>query len=379
MQKNSVDLLEQLVKIPSYRETGEVAAFLKEILAAEGFDAGVIRRGTTANLVAGLGKGPNKLVLNAHTDTVPPQSGESVGLRREENTLFGLGTVDNKGGAVSMLAAFTDLASREAELNGRVLLCLVGDEENGGANGTAALVQAGYTAEVAVIGEPTHLNLCVGQKSLLHLVLQSNGIAQHSSRPTNDNAILKMSRVLSRLAERFPVPPSDPNSVFNATTLNMGTILGGSATNVVAAQCRATLDFRLPPSADPAQLRQVVEQATGTDAIASESLFAQGWVTPEQSPVAQLALSTLRNQKPDAHIITKFGSNDGRHYAQKGSTVVNFGPGDNKLSHSGREQIDAQSLEQARNAYREFALAILTSGYPSRPAEIPKVLLENSA
>ena len=205
---NCVELARDIVSIPSFNGNEEVAAYLKRCLEKNNLTVEEFRKEDTVNLVSRIGKGKKTLLFNAHTDTVPPAFGATdiKGILKD-NKLSGLGTVDMKSAAAAMTAAFLELSKIQGELNGQVILALVGDEERGGTRGTKVTVDAGVSADYVVIGEPTNLNICRSQKSALHIELTASGVAHHATRiKPGENAITKVTNAISSLQEAFPIP-----------------------------------------------------------------------------------------------------------------------------------------------------------------------------
>ncbi len=176
---------------------------------------------------------PPVVVLSTHLDCVPPY----VPLSEDDEWLRGRGVCDAKGIAAAMVAAAERLAGRGER---RIGLLFVVGEENGsdGALAAAALEPKG---RFLINGEPTENRLSIGQKGSLRLDLAAEGRAAHSAYPEEgQSAILPLLDTLERI-RRLPLP-SDP--LLGPSTLNIGTIQGGVAPNVIPPNARAQVHFR---------------------------------------------------------------------------------------------------------------------------------------
>lgn len=176
---------------------------------------------------------PPVVVYSTHLDCVPPY----VPLREDDEWLRGRGACDAKGIAAAMIAAAERLAERGER---RIGLLFVVGEENGsdGALAAAALEPKG---RFLINGEPTENRLSIGQKGSLRLDLEAEGRAAHSAYPDEgQSAILPLLDTLERI-RRLPLP-SDP--LLGPSTLNIGTIQGGVAPNVIPPNARAQVHFR---------------------------------------------------------------------------------------------------------------------------------------
>ncbi len=359
---NCVELAKQLAAIPSFQGNREVSLFLKNYLEKEGISVQVIEKNNVLNVVARTGKRDGRsLLLNGHTDTVPPQLGSQMPVSTiRDGKLFGLGTVDMKAGAAAMTCAFLELAKKETELNGEVILVLVGDEENGGANGTKATLEVGVKADYVVIGEPTNLKICLGQKSALQLEISANGNARHASRiRPDDNAVSKVTNVLYSLEKAFPVPVGPDDFLFNKTTMNIGTVFGGTAANVVPDKCTATIDFRFSPLSSKEELTNQIMTNLNEAITVKERFTALGWSLDKNTPYCRALVSTMKKVGIKEEFVYKFGSNDARFYNAEGCQVVNIGPGNNLLSHTGKEEVEVNQIEQAKQVYLKLAQELL--------------------
>jgi len=136
------------------------------------------------NVVAlrrGKGNG-HSLIFSSHVDVVSPKplpwkTGDPYSGKLEEGKIFGRGSFDMKGGLVATLFVLKILSDNNVELRGDVIVESVVDEENGGSNGTLASRVKGYNADVAIIPEPTLLEICPACKGGRYYKVETKGVA----------------------------------------------------------------------------------------------------------------------------------------------------------------------------------------------------------
>jgi acetylornithine deacetylase len=215
------------------REVGELLFRYLEDLA--GRTGGTVERMPVQedrfNVLAAWGE--PAVVLSTHMDTVPPFFPSS----EDEEHIHGRGACDTKGGIAAMIHAIEELLAEGRR--GFGLLLVVGEETDSVGAQMANRYPRG--SRWLVNGEPTENRLALGAKGMLYLALEAEGRAAHSAYPElGDSAIDKLLDVLARL-KTVPLP-TDP--VLGETTLNVGTLSGGRAANVVADQARAEVTLR---------------------------------------------------------------------------------------------------------------------------------------
>lgn len=355
-----VELTRRLLELQSFDpERSDVPGFLVDTLEEGGADARVLERGGVRNVVART-RGDANVVLNGHWDTVVPSRNlkrDRLPVEVEDGTLHGLGACDMKSGVAAQVAAF--LRCVEDDVPG-VVLAIVGDEESGGANGTKLTIEEGYTADHAVLGEPTGLRMSLGQKTAVGADAVSRGTSGHGAYPHQaDNAILRMFEFVERVLETYPLPPegADNTDVYQQVTVNVGTIEGGEKVTVVPDRCACQLDVRVGPNVDEDGVVETLNRLAEEVGVDLDAWVAgQGWQLAKASHVYQVthdAMQEVLGETPG--YVQKLGTNDGKYYAYHGSQVVNVGPGDHKLSHTDHEHVDVREILDARDIYEQVA------------------------
>lgn len=356
-----INLTKNLLALQSYKpETSKVPEFIYRYLRRKGVQAKIIKRNGIKNIVSKT-KGKKVITFNGHWDTVPPPSHKPKKLivKENKNFLYGLGACDMKSGVASLVAAYIHCFQNQIP---GVILCLVGDEEKGGKNGTRVLVDKKYYSPYVVLAEPTNLNVSLGQKGGMFVKIVAYGKSAHSAYPNRGiNAITKIAKFVNELEKKYPSPSkkTSPRSLFNSITASVNTITGGTASNVVPEYCKASIDIRIPPSTNPKSVESVLKKlAKKLELEISINFLGEGWQLDRRSKLHHVAITLLKNNLSGSKsfkYIRKMGTNDGKYYAPLGCQIINIGPGDNKLSHTGKEKVSKKQLIKARNIYVDIA------------------------
>ncbi|MGH9355877.1 MAG: M20/M25/M40 family metallo-hydrolase [Terriglobia bacterium] len=247
---NLIELAVSLVNIPSITgEEGQCCDFLANYLAARGWQVERIPVSTGRfNVLAWRGR--PQVVLSTHLDTVPP----FIPAHEDAEFIHGRGSCDAKGIAAAQVMAAQKLVGAGATDLG--LLFVVG-EETVSDGACAANLQPRGSAYL-INGEPTDNRLATGTKGVLRIDVRVQGKMAHSAYPElGDSAVEKLLDVLAEV-RRLPLPVDD---ALGPCTLNIGTISGGCAANVIPGEARATLLFRtVPRQRDGWSLRAEVEK-----------------------------------------------------------------------------------------------------------------------
>ena len=258
---------------PNSPGEADVGRYVEQALHALGLDVEVTELAPTrVNVVGSLsGSGGGKtLMLNGHLDTVgvdgmaEPFSGDI-----RYGKLYGRGSYDMKGSVAAMLAVAKALVDAETELKGDLILTFVADEEYASI-GTADIAQR-YSADAAIVTEPTHFEICIAHRGFIWYDIEVFGHAAHGSLfKEGIDANLRMGRLLAELDKleqdlraRPPHPLAGPPSM-HAAILN-----GGTEISTYAAHSLLQLERRVAPGETVAQataeLQEIVDRLAAAD------------------------------------------------------------------------------------------------------------------
>ncbi|MFI6390618.1 ArgE/DapE family deacylase [Nonomuraea sp. NPDC050540] len=269
-------LLERLIALDSVNPdlvpggAGEsaVAGFCGEWLAARGFEVHRLeeRPGRPSLVAVARGSGGGRsLMLNGHLDTVGTAGydGDPLGPRTHDGKMFGRGAFDMKSGIAAMMIAAT--RARDAGPRGDVILACVADEEHA-SFGTEEVLRS-FTADAAIVTEPSHLEVTLAHKGFAWFDVVIEGRAAHGSRPDlGIDAIAKAGHFLVALEDlgaRLARSPAHP--LLGAGTVHASVIRGGREPSTYPGECRVTVERRTVPGEDPrAELTALLDDLAAT-------------------------------------------------------------------------------------------------------------------
>lgn len=351
------DLLSDLVDIysPSGKEE-EILGFVERHLQSHGLAP--VRQEIDESRYNLVVFPPQKdevdLCFVGHLDTVAAYDLEEYGFEQEDDTAYGLGTADMKGGCAAMIEAFTVLAERGQFPP--VGLALVVDEEEDN-KGAEVLVNE-YAFPWAVIGEPTDLVPCLGHYGYLEVGLRTGGKRAHSAMPElGRNAIEDMLKLLLSVTENIISSPY--GVVYNIRELS--SFPGGF---IVPDVCEAWLDLHLPPNSRIDALKTGLEQlVTGVILSGSEAhlWFGEthsGYLISQERPLVK----TLQQCYERLSLTWKpqdFRSHsDGNTLWAAGVDPIIIGPGRLEEAHTPEESTSLSQVALAAQLYLDFALSL---------------------
>lgn len=263
------------------------------------------------------------VTLSTHMDTVPP----FFPSREDGEFIWGRGSCDAKGIAAAMIGAAEKLLADGGANFG--LLFVVGEERN--STGAMAAARTPRGSRYLINGEPTENKLAIASKGALRLELHARGRMAHSAYPElGDSAINALLDALEAV-RRIPLP-ADPE--LGATTLNIGTISGGRAPNVIADEAKAEILVRLASEAPP--VRDAIAAAVGSRAELREVL----------------AVPVIRFELVDGLATTVVSyTTDVPALCPAWGKPLLIGPGSIHLAHTAEERVPKRELSDAVEIY----------------------------
>lgn len=364
-------LLRELIALPSvnpaflparHPRAGEqrVADFLAVCAARAGlevdFQPVLPNRSNLLARLSPAGKVRQRILLAPHLDTVNGSEPQFTP-RTRNGQLFGRGACDTKGPLAAMFVALCELArSRQRPKETEIIFAGLVDEENAQA-GSRALVASGLKADLAIVGEPTRLQVVTAHKGSLWLQLETRGRAAHGSRPElGRNAVHTMARIVNLLQTEYAAKlRRRRHPLLGCATVSVGTICGGAQTNIVPDLCTITIDRRtLPGETEVAVAREINSllrrkhlPATLANGKAAPCLPLE--VNPGLPVVRQFLRSVGQTGPAGVHFFC-----DASVLAHGGIPSVVFGPGDIAQAHTGKEWISLFSLERGKDVLLRF-------------------------
>lgn len=277
---------------------------------------------------------PPDVVLSTHIDTVPPFFPSS----EDEEHVHGRGACDTKGILAAMIKAIEGLLSDG--VRGFGLLLVVGEETD--SLGAQVANRNPRGSRYLINGEPTENRLALGCKGALYLRIEAEGRMAHSAYPELGESAID--RLLEAVARLRAVPlPTDP--ILGETTLNVGTLAGGRAANVIADQARAEVMIRTV--GDTTELRRTIREALAP---------LPGVCVAEERESRAVHLGSLPGF---ATTVVKYTTDIPRLGAWGEPFLL--GPGSIHLAHTPEERVPIRELAEAVRLYAEMVRRLQTA------------------
>jgi acetylornithine deacetylase len=334
MNVDVVSLTRQLVDIESITgNEGPVGRFLAQELRRLGYNVQrTVAEGERANVYAAAPQQATPaIVFSTHLDTVPPFIPSS----EDEQRIYGRGSCDAKGIIAAQIAAAERLRQQGVYVG---LLYLVGEERD--SLGAKVANQQANGCKFLINGEPTENKVAIASKGALRVELTASGRMAHSAYPElGESAIDKLVEALLRL--RAMKLPADP--AVGPCTLNIGTIEGGRAPNVIPDKARALLLYRLIGPSD--QLRREIIETVGDLARVEFTL--------------EIPFVRLRTFEGLPTIVAAF-TTDIPALSNWGQPLL-VGPGSIHAAHTEGEHLEKKQLHEAVELYEQIARQIANS------------------
>jgi acetylornithine deacetylase len=310
---------------------GKIVEFVSRRLVSRGWNV-TVQEVTPGRGNVWASRSGGGVTLSTHLDTVPPY----VAPKMEGQRLYGRGACDAKGIAAAMLAAADRLADSGED---RVDLLLVVGEEKG-SDGARAANHLPATSKFLINGEPTESRLASGAKGSLRVTVKTRGREAHSAYPHLGQAAIEPMLELLPTIRSLPLP-TDP--MLGDTTVNIGTIRGGTEANIIPGECEAELMFRLV--GDVAAVKALIERWAGNRAEITYGSYipAQHFHVVPGFEVAPVAYTS------DIPLLGRWG------------TPLLFGPGSIHVAHTPNEHIDVRELRESVTTYERLVRSLLAA------------------
>lgn len=345
---NAVELLKKLIEIPSfskdeYNTSVEIESFFKKHqIPAHRFK----------NNIWAVNKHFDKtrpsVLLNTHHDTVMPNKAYTLdpfSAIEKEGRLYGLGSNDAGASLVSMAQVFLHFYEKE-DLKYNLIIALTAEEEISGVDGIEALFPMLPNVELAIVGEPTQMNLAIAEKGLLVIDGEMKGTPSHAAHPNNDNAIVKCLEDLQTILNfKFP----KVSDYLGEVKITLSGIHAGVQHNVVPETCHFTLDVRVTDEYTNKEAFEII-QSQMKSTLTARSLRLNSSKIEREHPFVQAGLSIGR---------TTYGSPTSSDQAIIPCTSVKLGPGDSRRSHTADEFIEISEIEEGIDIYIQILEKVL--------------------
>jgi acetylornithine deacetylase len=339
MGVDHIQLLSELVSIDSVNPdlvpgaAGEasIGHFVAEWMAGEGLEVTLDEAAPGRLSVVGVARGSGggrSLMLNAHMDTVGVAGMENPHSPRvENNRLYGRGAYDMKGSLTAILLA--GAKARKLGLRGDVIVTAVCDEEYASI-GTASVLKR-WTADAAIVTEPTGLDICIAHKGFIWFEIESRGVAAHGSKPElGVDAIAKMGRVLTGIENLQKRLASERrHELLGSGSIHASLIAGGQELSSYPEHCSLSVERRTVPGETQCEAESQIAGILNDPALSFRTTMVRDpFEVQVDAPIAQLVrkhTAAARGTEPRIYGDTPWM--DSALTSAAGIPTVIFGPG----------------------------------------------------
>ena len=376
----AVELVKQVCRIPSVLgEEGELAAFLARVMAESGFE-GVELQPVLADRPNAIGEislgSGRRVVLTGHLDTKPVSHGwtvtEPFSGALVDGSVYGHGVMDMKAALACELVAIEAVRSSGLDLRGTLAMAAVSDHM-GDQRGSIAYFDA-FHADLAVLGELTDNEVCLGHRGRYYFDVTTLGRSAHTAHKADAvNAnVLAAHAVLALDASRYePELPDEVVRLFGPETyIAPGRIYGGlppGGPSMIPDECVIRVDCRPQPGVTIEQVREEIDRCLAEAAAADPRFRAEvvladvkaGDLAGPDDEVVRLmreAVRGIRGTEPPLRAESWLG--DTASFGRKVPTVI-FGPGGPPV-YCPDEHLSVEDIHEATKAYALFAALALS-------------------
>ena len=348
LTKEAILLLKNLIEQPSFSsEEAETALLIMDWFA----DHNIKFERSNHNIWA-----KNKffdtrkptILLNSHHDTVKPNQAYTRDPFKAEvidGKLYGLGSNDAGGCLVSLLALFTYFYEKE-DLKYNLIIVASAEEESSGPNGLNSVLPLLPPIDVAIVGEPTQMQLAVAEKGLLVLDCCAYGKAGHAAHGLGENSIYKAMEAVEWF-RTFEFP--EESETLGKVKMTVTQISAGNQHNVIPAECRFVVDVRVTDKYSNQQVLDIVKEHVNVE-VKARSLRLNSSSIPVEHPLVQAGISLGRKT---------YGSPTLSDQAVLSCPSLKLGPGDSLRSHTADEFIYVNEIEEGIQLYIDLLSKIL--------------------
>lgn len=336
----AIELLKLLIQTPSISgEEDLVASYIEKWLNESG-----IETKRSLNNVWALNKHYNSqkptILINSHHDTVKPNKSytnnpfEAI---QEGDEVFGLGSNDAGASLVSMMSLFLHYY-KSKNLKYNLIFAATAEEEISGKNGIAHLINKLPPIDLAVIGEPTEMNLAIAERGLIVIDAYAKGTSGHSAHENTDNPIYTAINDISFIKNyTFKKKPNQLGKIkVSVTQINAGT-----QHNIVPSVCHFVIDARVPNAYTNLEVFNIIDKNTKSK-LKARSLRLNSSSIDLDHPIVKAAKKIK---------IKTFYSPTISDQALLKCPSVKIGPGVSKRSHMANEYVKISEIYEGINLY----------------------------
>lgn len=339
----AVELLRELIKIPSFSKEENLAAdFIENYLLKDDF----LPQRVANNILlqeTQVKEAKYRLLLNSHLDTVKPNKNYTIDPFQPiitDGKLFGLGSNDAGGALVCLLMVFKHF-SKNPLRNIELVFLASAEEEISGKNGVELMVPLLGKINGAIIGEPTCNKAAIAQKGLFVADCKVKGIAGHVANDNGHNAINEAIEDL-RIIKNLNLDKS--SEYLGPTKIQVTQINGGIAHNIIPEELNYVLDIRANEYYSADELFNILNEK-----LVAEVKFRSTRLQPKATSKSGILLKAINSAG-----LETYGSPTLSDWALMPFDGVKLGPGDSLRSHTADEFIYIQEIVEGIHTYKNL-------------------------
>ncbi len=335
-----IDFLKELIKIPSLsREEDGTRRRFASLLAGYGIPFEVLENNIWCKNLHYSDSKP-VILLNSHHDTVKPNvsyTRDPFKAEIEDGRLYGLGSNDAGGPLVALLATFLHFYTRK-DLPFNLIFATTAEEEISGRNGIELLLPHLPRLDLAIVGEPTLMDMAVAEKGLMVLDCTARGVAGHAAREEGINAIYEAFRDIEWFRTyTFP----KVSETLGKVKMTVSVIQAGTQHNVVPDTCNFVVDVRATDAYTLAETLDIIRENVQSE-VTPRSVRLHPSGISLHHPIVQRGISL--GMKP-------YGSPTLSDQALIPYPSIKIGPGDSARSHTADEFIYVEEIQNGVEKY----------------------------
>lgn len=343
LQDDAINLLKDLISIQSFSfEEDKTATKINNWLKERG-----VKSDRKVNNIIAYNKHydqtkPN-ILLNSHHDTVEPNSAYTLDPYKPQivnGKLYGLGSNDAGGALVSLISTFLHFYDKE-NLSHNIILLASAEEERSGPNGIKSIMPILPEIELAIVGEPTLMNIAVAEKGLIVFDLIVKGTSSHAAHKNLDNPIYKAIEIINKISK---IKFEKKSNLLDDVKLTVTQINAGVQHNVVPAEVKLVLDARINDKYTNTEIYNVLKDELDCEVV-PRNLDLNSSSIPENHKIIK-AGNKLG--------FTKYGSPTLSDQAKIKCNSIKLGPGDSTRSHTADEFIYVDEIKNGVKKYIEL-------------------------
>ncbi len=340
LKKQAIELLKNLIGTPSF--SGEEEGTAEHIV--QWFKSNNIPYKRDKNNVYAFNKhfreGKPLLLLNSHHDTVKPNTAYTKDPFKAEidgDILYGLGSNDAGGPLVALLSTFAYFYNKE-NLSHNIVVVASAEEENSGPNGLNYMTTVLPEIDLAIVGEPTLMDMAIAEKGLIVYDAEISGTPSHAAHPNSNNSIYNSIDVLKWFKDfQF----EKESEVLGPVKLTVTQINAGHQHNVVPAHVNLVIDVRVNDCYTNKEIDDILK-AQAPCKLKPRSLRLNSSHIDSNHPLVASGIAIGRKT---------YGSPTMSDQAVLSCQSIKLGPGDSNRSHSADEFIHLSEIEEAIEIY----------------------------